>query len=122
MAPNGVANTRATTGATRAGKGSASGVTLSQLAQARAAALVVDVQTKRLLLDQRRAALVSRDRATLKAFSFARMVRDGCATWPARIGPQLAAAFDLDPAAVTVYLEDQVRQLLTELATERVEF
>jgi hypothetical protein len=37
----------------------------------------------------------------LKAFSFARMMRYACLTWPARIGPQLAAAFELDAAAVT---------------------
>jgi hypothetical protein len=97
-------------------------MTGSQLAQARAAALVVDVQTKRLVLEQRRGALISRDRATFKAFSFARTIRDACLTWPARIGPQLAAQFDLDPAQVTVYLEDHVRALLVELASERVEF
>jgi len=32
-------------------------------------ALVVDVQTKRLVLEQRRGAPISRDRATFKAFS-----------------------------------------------------
>lgn len=98
------------------------GVSGSQLAQARAAALVVDVQTKRLALEQRRGALISRDRAVLKAFAFARTLRDACLNWPARVGPQLAAHYDLDAADVTVYLEDHVRQLLTELASERVDF
>jgi hypothetical protein len=98
---------------------SVSGTTL---AQARAAALVVDVQTKRLVLEQRRGALISRDRALLKCFAFARTLRDACLTWPGRIGPQLAATFELDAAAVTVYVEDHVRQLLTELASERVDF
>jgi hypothetical protein len=59
---------------------------------------------------------------TLKAFAFARTLRDACLAWPTRIGPQLAAAFDLDAADVTVYLDDQMRQLLRELASERVEF
>jgi hypothetical protein len=54
--------------------------------------------------------------------SDARTMRDACLTWPARIGPQLAAAFELDAAAVTVYLETHVRDLLTELASERVAF
>lgn len=94
----------------------------TNLAQARAAALVVDVQTKRLVLEQRRGALISRDRAVLKAFAFARTIRDAIQTWPARVGPQLAAAFELDAVAVTVYLDDHVRQLLSELASERVEF
>jgi hypothetical protein len=110
-------------GAPGAPRGEPTGVVSgSQLAQARAAALVVDVQTKRLALEQRRGALISRDRAVLKAFAFARTLRDACLTWPARIGPQLAATFELDAAAVTVALEDHVRQLLVELAAQSVEF
>jgi hypothetical protein len=66
--------------------------------------------------------LISRDRATLKAFTFARTLRDACLTWPARVGPALAAHFDLDAAAVTVALDEHVRHLLDELASERVEF
>jgi hypothetical protein len=61
-------------------------------------------------------------RAVLKAFSFARTLRDAYLLWPTRLGPQLAAAFDLDAGAVTAYLEDHVRQLLTELASERCDF
>jgi hypothetical protein len=67
-----------------AGDGASRGVTGSQLAQARAAALVVDVQTKRLVLEQRRGALISRDRAVLKAFSSARTIRDAIQAWAAR--------------------------------------
>jgi len=110
-------------GATGARRGDPAGVVSgSQLAQARAAALVVDVQTKRLVLEQRRGTLISRDRAVLKTFAFARTLRDAVLTWPARIGPQLAAAFELDGAPVTVALEDHVRQLLVELAAQRVDF
>jgi hypothetical protein len=68
------------------------------------------VQTKRLTLEQRRGALVSRDRAVLKAFTFARMMRDRWQTWPARVGPLVAAAFEIDATALTLMLEDQVRQ------------
>jgi hypothetical protein len=90
--------------------------------RARAAKTAIEAQRAKLELEARKGALISRDRAVTKAFSFARTLRDACLTWPTRIGPQLAAAFDLDAADVTVYLDDQVRQLLTELASERVEF
>ena len=91
------------------GNGTAPQLTGSALAQARTAALVVDVQTKRLALEQRRGALISRDRAVLKAFAFARVLRDRWLAWPARIGPQIAAAFDLDAGAMTVVLEGYVQ-------------
>src|SRR5262245_19014491 len=42
----------------------------SDLARARTAALVTDVRLKNLLLEQRRGALISRDRAMLRAFAF----------------------------------------------------
>jgi hypothetical protein len=51
-------------------------ITGGQLAHARAAALVVDVQTKRLTLEQRRSGLISRDRAVLCAFRFSRRLAD----------------------------------------------
>jgi hypothetical protein len=118
MAPNGAANAQARGAADPA----VGGVSGTQLAQARAAAVIVDVQTKRLALEQRRGALISRDRAVLKCFAFARLLRDAWLTWPARVGPQLAAQFDVDPWALTVALEDHVRQQLTDLARERPEF
>ena len=90
--------------------------------RARAAALEVDVQTKRLALEQRRGMLISRDRAVLKAFSFSRMLRDRWLGWPARVGPLMAAQFDLDAGTVTVVLEGYVREHLEELASERCEF
>jgi hypothetical protein len=100
------------------GNGAAAPALGAQLAQARAAALIVDVQAKRLALEQRRGALISRDRATLKAFAFARMLRDRWLAWPSRVGALLAATFDLDAGAVTVVLEGYVREHLTELASE----
>jgi len=122
MSPQGAANAKEATAQARAAESPPPVITGSQLAQARAAALVVEVQTKRLALEQRRGLLISRERATARAFTFARTLRDACLTWPARVGPQLAATFDLDAAQVTVVLEDHVRQLLGELAAERVEF
>src|SRR5262249_9031928 len=73
-------------------------------------------QTKRLTLEQRRGALISRDRAVLRAFRFSRMLIDALLAWPARIGPQLAATFERDAVAVTVYLDEQIRQLVAEPA------
>jgi len=68
----------------------------SPLTQARAAAVVLDVRLRQLQLDQRRGALISRDRAVAKAFAFARTIRDRLQAWPARAGPQLAALFGID--------------------------
>jgi hypothetical protein len=104
------------------GNGGGSPLLGSELARARAAALVVDVQTKRLLLEQRRGELISGPRAVAKAFGFARMLRDRWLAWPAKVGPLLAAQFELDAGAVMVLLEGYVREHLEELASERVEF
>jgi hypothetical protein len=119
MSPQGSANAKPARSPATDG---APPVIVSDLARARAAALVVDVQTKRLALEQRRGALISRDRAVLKAFAFARMLRDRWLAWPSRVGPQLAATFELDAGMVTVVLEGYVREHLTELADERVDF
>jgi hypothetical protein len=56
-----------------------------------------DVPTKRLVLEQRRGSLISRDAAQRRAFAFARMLRDRWLAWPARVGPQLAAALEALP-------------------------
>jgi hypothetical protein len=58
----------------------------------------------------------------LKAFGFARTLRDACQTWPHASARSWPRRSTWTAAAVTIYLEDQVRQLLTELASERVEF
>jgi hypothetical protein len=102
--------------------GSVGGSDASAYHRARTAAMVVDVQTKRLILEQRRGALISRDRAVLKCFAFARLLRDRWLGWPAQVGPLLAAAFDVDATALTVALEQHVREHLATLARERPEF
>jgi hypothetical protein len=117
MSPQGVGNTQA-----RATASHTAGVSGSELARARAAAVIVDVQTKRLTLEQRRGALISRERAVLKCFGFARLLRDAWLNWPARVGPQLAAQFEVDAGRLTVALEEHVRQHLTDLSRERPEF
>jgi hypothetical protein len=85
--------------------------------------LAIEAQRAQIELEQRRGALISRDRAVNKAFSFARLLRDAWQAWPARIGPQLAARFEIDEVgAFVVALEDAVRHQLEELASERCEF
>jgi len=66
--------------------------------------------------------LIAKDRAVAKAFGFARMLRDRWMAWPARVGPLPAAQFELDAGAMTVVLEQMVREHLDELASESVEF
>jgi hypothetical protein len=90
--------------------------------RARTAKSVIDAQRARLELDHRRGALITRDVAVHKAFSFARMLRDAWLTWPARVGPQLAADLGVDPAALIITLQELVRAHLEELARERCEF
>jgi hypothetical protein len=50
------------------------------------------------------------------------MLRDAWLTWPARIGPQLAADLGVEPAVLVIALEDLVRAHLEELASERCDF
>jgi hypothetical protein len=38
------------------------------------------------------------------------MLRDRLLAWPARVGPLVAAAFEIDATALTLMLEDDVRQ------------
>jgi Fe-S cluster biosynthesis and repair protein YggX len=89
--------------------------------QARTAMLLTEAQLKRLQLEERRGLVVNRQTALAKAFAFARLFRDAWQAWPAHVGPLLAAHFELDPTAVTVALEDYVREHLERLARERFE-
>src|SRR5262249_45158490 len=104
------------------GNGAAAPSPGASLAQARAAALGVEVELKRLALAKLRGELMSREAAIHKAFECGRRWRDAWVLWAARIGPLIAAAFDVDAGAMTVMLEGHVRDHLTELANERVEF
>jgi hypothetical protein len=115
MAPNGIFNSRfrapaGTNAPKQAAKESPTMVAGSELARARAAALVVDVQVKRLTLEQRRGTLISRDKAVRRCFAFARLFRDTFLTWPARVGPIIAAALDVDATTLTLALETHIRE------------
>lgn len=87
------------------GNGAAAPSPGASLAQARAAALGVEVELKRLALAKLRGELISRDRATRRAFEFGRWWRDSWLLWAVRTGPLIAAAFEVDAGAVTVMLE-----------------
>lgn len=116
LSPQGMANTHTN------GNGKAAPSTGGELARARAAAVRLDVEVKRLALARLRGELVSRDGATRTAFAFGRVWRDRWLAWPARVGPQLALQFDVDAGALTVALERAVHEHLTELADERAAF
>ena len=84
--------------------------------------LKADAARAELELRVRQGELLDRQQGQDTAFRFARMLRDRWQAWPSRVDPLLAATFDLDAAAVTVALENYVRDHLTELASESVEF
>jgi len=108
------------TNAPKRANGRTNGYTTGEkLILARVTALALDVEAKKLALEERRGTLMSRDVATRKAFAFARLWRDRWLTWPARVGPVIAAALDVDAGAVTVMLETHVREHLADLANER---
>jgi hypothetical protein len=126
MAPNGVANARfQRPGAAPEPEASGPSKTVlgnaAALWQARTAMLLTEAQLKRLLLEERRGLVVNRQTALAKAFAFARLFRDAWQAWPAHVGPLLAAQFELDATAVTVALEEYVREHLEQLSRERFE-
>jgi predicted polyphosphate/ATP-dependent NAD kinase len=96
--------------------------TVVDLEEARRRRALADAERHELEVARLRSELVSRARALHTAHEFARALRESCQTWPVRIGAALATAFELDTHAVTTLLEDQVRDLLTELANHRVAF
>jgi hypothetical protein len=125
MAPNGAANARfrrpdAAPAPAAAPKPGVLG-NATALWQARTAMLLTEAQLKRLQLEERRGLVVNRQTALAKAFAFARLFRDAWQAWPAHVGPLIAAQFELDPTAVTVALEDHVRDHLDQLCRERFE-
>jgi len=93
-----------------------------ELDRQRVRKLKADAARAELELRVRQGELLDRQQGQDTAFRFARMLRDRWQAWPSRVDPLLAATFDLDAAAVTVALENYVRDHLTELASESVEF
>lgn len=78
---------------------------------------MVDVQIKRLALEQRWGAVISRDCALLRAFAFARLLRETFRTWPARVGPLIAAEYNVDATALTLTLETYLCEQLAAPAS-----
>ncbi|MGM4992602.1 hypothetical protein [Tardiphaga sp. 841_E9_N1_2] len=48
--------------------------------------------------------------------------RDSWTNWPARTAPIMAAQFGLDQMALTIYLEEEARQHLTERSDPKLRF
>lgn len=96
--------------------------TVIDLEEARRRRALADAERHELEVARLRGELVSRARATRIAHNFARTLRESCQTWPVRIGAALAGRFDLDAPAVTLWLEDHVRDVLTDLAARADDF
>jgi len=116
------ANTRANRRIGAASAAAPEAEAVLELEAARRRRLLADAARHELEVARLRGEVVSRALAVRAAHGFARALRTACQSWPIKIGPSLAAAFELDVQAVTLYLEDAVRDLLTELAGERVDF
>lgn len=87
-------------------------------AQAKIASAIIKAQTDKINLERLKGSLIDKTRALRLAFGFSRRNRDAWINWPARIGPEVAAALDVDPHALTTLLERHVREHLTELADQ----
>lgn len=84
-------------------------------AQARTANEVLKAQHHKLRIAQLRGELIDRQQAIGQVFALARAERDAWLNWPARISSMLAAELGIDPHAMHVVLEREVRQHLSEL-------
>ena len=84
-------------------------------AQARTANEVLKAQHHKLRIAQLRGELIDRQQAIGQVFALARAERDAWLNWPARISSMLAAELGIDPHAMHVALEREVRQHLSEL-------
>jgi len=84
-------------------------------AQARTANEVLKAQHHKLRIAQLRGELIDRQQAVGQVFALARVERDAWLNWPARISSMLAAELGIDPHAMHVALEREVRQHLSEL-------
>lgn len=84
-------------------------------AQARTANEVLKAQHHKLRIAQLRGELIDRQQAVGQVFALARAERDAWLNWPARISSMLAAELGIDPHAMHVALEREVRQHLSEL-------
>ncbi len=83
--------------------------------QARTANEVLKAQTSKVRLAKLKSEVVDRAQAVAHVFRLARTERDAWLNWPARVSAQLAADLHVDPHAMHVALEREVRRHLDEL-------
>ena len=83
--------------------------------QARTANEVLKAQTNKLRLARLKGELVDRSQAIAQVFKLARAERDAWLNWPSRVSATLAAELGVDPHALHVVLEREVRRHLEEL-------
>jgi hypothetical protein len=90
--------------------------------QARTAKLEAEAERAAFELRVRKREFVARAVVERHLFAFGRQLRDHWTTWPARIGPELAATLEVDPFVLITHLDDAVRLELTAIADERCTF
>ena len=98
---------------TGAGRPRAPGETFER-ARTRKEAILADL--RQLELNRRRGELVEVSMVTAIVEASARQYRDSWLNFPARLGPELAAKWQVDAAMVCRDLEAAIHQHLTELA------
>jgi hypothetical protein len=76
-------------------------------------------ELKQLELDRRRAQLVDRAGCEELAARFQRMILARWRAWPARVAPEIAAAFGLEAAQVVAALQPYVDEQVDQLSQER---
>lgn len=95
---------------------------MTSFEQARTAHEITKVHLARLLLQEKRGALIDKAKVTAQVFRLARQVRDAWLNWPARVSAQMAAELGADEHTMHTMLERYVRDHLTELGDIRPKF
>ncbi|MGH8567422.1 MAG: elements of external origin [Gammaproteobacteria bacterium] len=85
--------------------------------QARTANEVLKAQTNKVRLARLKGELVDRAQAIGHVFTLARAERDAWLNWPSRISAQISAELRVDPHALHVLLEREIRRHLEELGS-----
>jgi hypothetical protein len=109
-----------TNGAASAGRNV--GLNGNRYSQAKTARMVALAKREAFELRVRKREFVARAVVERHLFAFGRQLRDHWTTWPARIGPELAAALEVDPFVLITHLEEAVRVELVAIADERCTF
>lgn len=85
-------------------------------ARLKVAQLALKVEAQRLALDEEKGRLIDAQVANSAIDEIAGGMRDALLTWPARVSGQIAAAWNADPHLVQTILQQQINDLLTEVA------